>query len=200
MRLVTFIWALLVGFAQAPSVLLHMLEVAQVAPGTREVMLIQIDMNGDGRPDLLLGPSERFGNAGGPWHAYVRGDEPLPAFTYVGALEFHPFAYRFSPDTRTLSAAWRAGPDERRIGRFVIDRNEVRYVGGPNCELSRLTSACSVELDAIEKWQASAPPVLRRTFNEDNVPVTPWTETRTGAPVTTDVPEIHVARVFTRAR
>jgi len=135
--------------------------------GSGELILIQLDANGDGRPEIFMAPKWTCGNGGCGWRVY----SPTPdrrVLRYLGEAGFHMAGYRLS--ARTLTHCWHMSAGECAWGQYEFHRYRMRQLPGRSCPASDPDAGwCEKELAAIREWQRDrAPEPMWGTFSDED--------------------------------
>ena len=163
-----------------------------VSPSTGgNLLLFQIDVDGDGRREVFISPSNLCGTGGCPWYVYspTRTSREV---TYLGEAGFSARGYRFSPGTHTITYCWHMSAAECALGayRFTGKRMLHRNLGGCDSRSER----CAAELHRIREWQTKhAPPVLTGELPEGEGGTVVWRSS--GGALSSDVPDLDRLRV-----
>ena len=164
----------------------HFLRVADAGGG--RLLLILLDVNGDGRKEIFLAPSETCGNGGCIWHVY----SPTPGLNqvrYLGEAGFSPSGYRFTRSTHTLTDCWHMSAADCTLREDRFQSGEMTHLGLGTCRSA--DADCQAELARIARWQREeAPPLLSADVPESGeLGKLEWHQTRgstaipaTGAP------------------
>ncbi len=152
--------------AKAEAFWAHFVRVSEVHGGDNaNLLLITLDANGDGRPEIFLAQSEKCGNGGCPWYVYSPTTTPA-ILRYLGEAGFHSSGYRF--ENRTITSCWHMSAaecawEQQKFRGYRMTRPRGRTCGrGPGAADPQW---CKKELEAIRAWQHdSAPPLYWTTM------------------------------------
>jgi hypothetical protein len=130
-------------------------------PGS-QLLLLRLDVNADGRPEIFLALSEECGNGGCSWVVYSPTEGPNRV-RYLGQAGFSTGGYRFAAGA--LSYCWHMSASECGWGQYLFHGYRMEHRQGRTCkwDTGQDTSWCDAELDAIRRWQGQAPEVLVAT-------------------------------------
>lgn len=160
------------------------------APGSR-LLLILLDVDGDGRKEIFLAPADTCGNGGCVWNVY--SPTPVPnQVRYLGETAFSPGGYRFTASTHTLMDCWHMSAADCALGerRFQGGQMRNRHMG--TCRTK--DAGCRAQLARIAQWQKEeAPPVLSADVPESgNLRTLAWRQARGSTVVpATGVPDFN---------
>ncbi len=145
------------GPGQAMDFWSHFTEESQImwpAPGDAEggvrLMLIRLDLDRDGRPEIIIGHSGSCGNGGCGWRCYKElGSHRL---SYLGSMGFHPGFFAFS--NGVLTTCSHVSAMVCTLGRYTIRDGKIAHRVLGSCGEDLI---CEAELARIRRYQARRP-------------------------------------------
>ncbi|NMC62633.1 MAG: hypothetical protein GYA55_05625 [SAR324 cluster bacterium] len=96
--------------------------------GSGQIYRVSVDVDIDGKEDFLLGDSEDFGNAGGPWWLF-RGMGDRKYKLLCGAISFHPCMVQFlseGPGKGKIHYYWRSGANHGAYCDTIVQATEIK--------------------------------------------------------------------------
>ena len=151
------------------------------ACGGGAIFRFDLDITGDGMPELFLASSQSAGNAGLTW-AIFSSSRPAAACGYFAAQFFHDLAYRFDGATKTFQWYHRMGGGE---GIFYSAPVTATGIGEPDDGVGMETNTPEFEKRYAELTGWNAPPVAYADLEElaRNPTGAVWKNTRTDQPI-----------------
>lgn len=117
------------GGSQDLSVIQHFLhEGRYMQVPDEKIYRMELDVTGDGQPELFLSLDQTLGNGGQEWLVY----SPRPDGTtldYLGYMGFHPGGFSFDPETREFKVWGRISGSEGFVMTYQIDASGIHELG-----------------------------------------------------------------------
>jgi len=140
----------------------HFVNVTDVGPGA--LLLILLDVDGDGRKEIFLAPTTTCGNGGCAWAVYSPSSTPNRV-RYLGQAGFSPGGFRLTPGTHALTSCWHMSAADCELGEHRIENGRMSFRKLGTCRSA--DTSCDTELKRIAAWQAEHDvPVLSAEVNE----------------------------------
>jgi hypothetical protein len=126
----------------------HFADTIEAPPG--RLVLLLIDLDGDGRKEIFLAPGTTCGNGGCGWYVYSPTAKPNQV-RYLGDTAFSPAGYRVDPGTGALISCVHISGGSCALSEDRIQAGTLAHRDLGECMSDQ--PACKAELDRIAQWQ-----------------------------------------------
>jgi hypothetical protein len=134
--------------------------------GSRLLMML-IGLNGNGRPDIFIGPASLCGNGGCEWSVYSPTTKPREV-RYMGEVVFSSGSFRSDPTRHSITFCIHRSAESCDLVEFSLTQAGARSRDLGECQSGE--PSCEKELDRIRDWQAAhAPRILEATITTTGV-------------------------------